>query len=76
LTGIQAGSTVRGLKRISLFIAEPQYEAFQALAASQGRPYAELVRDALDQYLRERGTPPAAAKVRRQVRVKRQARRQ
>ena len=40
------------MKRISLFVSEPQYQRFRQLARVAGRPYAELVREALDSYLR------------------------
>ncbi len=43
------------MKRVTLYIAEPQYKQFQALAERQGRPYSELIRQALDQYLRQEG---------------------
>ena len=42
------------MKRISIFVSEPQYKGFLALAEQQDRPYAELIREALDVYLRER----------------------
>ncbi len=40
------------MKRISVFIGEPQYQQFLELANVKGRPYAELIREALDDYLR------------------------
>jgi hypothetical protein len=42
------------VKRISLFLSDPQVAAFKTLARDLDRPYAELIRDALDQYLRQR----------------------
>jgi hypothetical protein len=50
---------VQDVKRISLFLAEPQFAAFQQLARESGRPYSELIREALDGYLR--GHPRADA---------------
>ena len=50
------------MKRINIYIAEPQYEQFHALAESQGRPYSELIREALDQYLRRQGAPRQPSK--------------
>jgi predicted DNA-binding protein len=41
------------MKRISVYISEQQYERFQALAESYGQPYAELIREALNRYLRQ-----------------------
>lgn len=49
------------MKRISIFIAEPQYRGLQDLAAERGRPYSELIRDALATYLRDRGAPAKKA---------------
>ena len=37
-------------------IAEPQYQGFQKLAAERGQPYSELIREALNQYLRRQET--------------------
>jgi predicted DNA-binding protein len=42
------------VKRTSLFLSEPQLRAFQKLARRQDRPAAELIREALDEYLRNR----------------------
>ncbi len=47
------------VRRISLFLSEPQIAAFQALSRQAGRPYAELVREALDEYLRRKGVSQA-----------------
>ena len=47
----------RMMHRITIFISRPQYLGFRKLAKSQGRPYAELVREALQKYL---DTPKAA----------------
>jgi hypothetical protein len=43
------------VKRISLFLSGPQVRAFQALGRKLDRPYSELIREALDEYLRRRG---------------------
>ena len=50
------------MKRINIYIAEPQYEQLNALAERQGRPYSELIREALDQYLRRQGAPRQPSK--------------
>lgn len=52
------------MRRISLFLSEPQVEGFKALAQELDRPYSELIRDALDQYLRERRTTKKAERPR------------
>jgi metal-responsive CopG/Arc/MetJ family transcriptional regulator len=44
------------VKRISIFLSDPQVEGFKALARERDRPYSELIRDALDEYLRQRGS--------------------
>ena len=41
------------MKRISLFITDPQYRHFQELGTLRDRPAAELIREALDRYLLE-----------------------
>jgi metal-responsive CopG/Arc/MetJ family transcriptional regulator len=41
------------MKRISLFIADPQYERFHRVAQQRDRSVSELIRAALDAYLRE-----------------------
>lgn len=58
------------MKRISIFLGEPQVAAFQALANERGRPYAELIREALDVFLRQRGrtVKPKADRKRAQTR--------
>ena len=43
------------MKRVSLYLSEPQIEAFQSLAQQRDRPVAELIREALDEFLRNRG---------------------
>ena len=47
------------MKRISVFISERQYEQFQKLGKAEGRPYSELIREALSQYLRRHGASAA-----------------
>jgi hypothetical protein len=39
------------MKRISVFISEPQRALLQELGQRRGRPVAELIREALDCYL-------------------------
>ena len=39
------------MKPISVHVAEPAYEALKHVARSQGRPVAELVREAMADYL-------------------------
>ena len=53
------------MKRISVFIAERQYERFQELSRTYGQPYAELIREALNDYLQRREAPGAAKKAER-----------
>ena len=48
-----------GMKRISVFIAERQLARLQALGEEYGQPYAELIREALNAYLRERDAETA-----------------
>jgi hypothetical protein len=43
------------VKRTSLFLSQPQLDAFARLAKLVDRPSAELMREALDEYLRQRG---------------------
>jgi hypothetical protein len=42
------------VKRISLFLSDPQVAKFKALGKQLDRPYAELIREALDEFLRNR----------------------
>ena len=39
------------MKPISVHVAEPAYDAFKQVAKRQGRPVAELVREAMADYL-------------------------
>lgn len=40
------------MRRINIYIAEPQHQRLQQLAAERGLAYSELIREALTQYLR------------------------
>ena len=40
------------MRRVTLYISEPQYQQFQELAATRGQAYSELIREALNRYLR------------------------
>lgn len=42
------------MKTISVAISEPDYEAFRRAAARQGRPIAQLIREAMATYRAER----------------------
>jgi predicted DNA-binding protein len=42
------------MKRTALFLKEPQRKKLKALSDKTGAPVAELIRRAIDQYLRER----------------------
>lgn len=55
------------MKRISLFVSERQYEQFLTLSEQMGQPYAELIREALNNYLQQhagRVTPSKAGRKR------------
>jgi len=47
------------MKTISLNVAEPAYEAMRALAALDGRPVSELMRQSMAEYIdrRQAGAP-------------------
>lgn len=47
------------MKRVTLYISDPQYSGVQELAEQRGRPYSELIREALEQYLRREAQKPA-----------------
>ena len=49
------------MKRISVFIPERQLEQFQKLGSAEDRPYSELIREALSQYLRRHDASVAKA---------------
>jgi hypothetical protein len=56
-------ATVRSVKRVSVFLSHPQLEALRQVAEAKGRPYAELLREAVDQYLsQEHREPPSTSK--------------
>lgn len=40
------------MQRISVFLSVPQYRALQAIAHERGLTFAELVRRAIDQFLK------------------------
>ncbi len=42
------------MKTISLNVAEPAYEALRALAAHDGRPVSELIRQSMVEYIERR----------------------
>jgi hypothetical protein len=46
------------MRRTSLFLTQSQVMAFRTLAQEQGRSWSELIREALDEYLRVRGKDP------------------
>jgi hypothetical protein len=59
------------MKRISLFISERQYKQFLSLSEAMGQPYAELIREALNSYLRAHaGTTESATKKAARTRVR------
>jgi hypothetical protein len=41
------------MKTITLNVSEPVYEAFRRASKSQGRPAAELIREAMESYRRQ-----------------------
>jgi predicted DNA binding CopG/RHH family protein len=45
----------RGMKRITVFISQPQFAALKRLAQAQGISFAEVLRRALDAFLRQSG---------------------
>jgi hypothetical protein len=60
------------MRRVSVFITDPQYQHFADLGRERDRPVAELIREALDRYLLTAGAvppstsrPPKPAKRRR-----------
>ncbi len=44
------------MRRVNLYISEPQYQGFQKLATERDQSYSELIREALNQYLRKQET--------------------
>ncbi len=49
------------MKTISLNVAEPAYEAMRALAAYDGRPVSELMRQSMAEYIERRQKGGASA---------------
>ncbi len=49
------------MKTISLNVAEPAYEALRALAAHDGRPVSELMRQSMAEYIERRQRAGASA---------------
>jgi Ribbon-helix-helix protein, copG family len=45
------------MKTITVNVSEPVYDEFQRAARRLGRPASELIREAMEQYRRERLTP-------------------
>jgi hypothetical protein len=45
------------MKTITVNVSEPVYDEFQRAALRLGRPTSELIREAMEQYRRERLTP-------------------
>jgi 16S rRNA U516 pseudouridylate synthase RsuA-like enzyme len=45
------------MKTITINVSEPVYEEFRRESARQGRPTAELIREAMESYRRERLSP-------------------
>lgn len=45
------------MKTITINVSEPVYDEFQRAARRLGRPAAELIREAMEQYRREQLTP-------------------
>lgn len=45
------------MKTITINVSEPVYEDFRRASRSQGRPTAELIREAMESYRRECLTP-------------------
>jgi hypothetical protein len=43
------------MKRIHLFLSQPQWVALVALAKARGLSFSEMVRRVIDEYLREHG---------------------
>jgi len=50
------------MKRVTLYLSDPQYRRLQDIAARTDRPYSELVRKAIDAYLEQSATAEAASR--------------
>lgn len=63
------------MKRISLFVSERQYEQFLSISKEMGQPYAELIREALNNYLQQHGDAATSTKrtARKRVSARRRA---
>ncbi len=61
------------MKRVCLFLSEPQIAAFQALAEERDRPSAELIREALDDFLRRRAPDSAQTAERKRAATRRRS---
>jgi len=49
-----AGAMLGAMRTISLAVSEPDYEAFRRAADRQGRPIAQMIREAMAMYRAER----------------------
>ena len=47
------------MKSVNIYLSEPQIAALKALSKKTNQPYAELIRRAVDQYLKEEAGVPA-----------------
>ena len=47
------------MKSVNIYLSEPQIAALKALSEKSGLAYAELIRRAVDQYLKEEAVVPA-----------------
>jgi hypothetical protein len=45
------------MKPISVHVADQDYQSFKLLADRMGKPVAELIREAMSEYLKRRGQP-------------------
>jgi hypothetical protein len=50
------------MKRISIYVSEPQHAGFHALGQRRGLKASELMRQALDEYLERHGVVNASGK--------------
>jgi hypothetical protein len=50
------------VRRINIYIGDLQHEQFQVLAERHGRPYSELIREALNEYLKHQDLQGQATK--------------
>jgi predicted DNA binding CopG/RHH family protein len=47
------------MKRVNFFLPEPLLESYRRLAAARGTPMAELIRSALEAYLKGKDAVPS-----------------